>query len=485
MRIIGPNCVGFIRPQINLNTTFLLDNPSPGPIAFISQSGAIGSAILDWAKSSNMGFGMFISLGSMLDIDYGDLIDYLGEGDPTIKSILIYMENVGNAKKFMSAARGFAKTKPIIVLKAGKHAAGAKAASSHTGALAGDYQVYAAAFRRTDAVQVSQIEDLFDCASVLDSKSLPAGSRLGIITNAGGPGVLASDFIADYGVELAKLTDQTKNVLNANLPKFWSGGNPVDRLGDAGTERYRVALNTCDADPNVDSLLVIYTPQGAAAPVDVAKEVARLVAASEKPTLTVRMGEDRVEPARKIFYQSHIPTYPTPEEAVRAYMYMYPYKRNLELLYQTPEKLQTEISSESALLKKKIEDTLKQGRNILNQQDADQLLDSYDIPRAKAALATSAEEACSAASKIGYPVVMKISSPDVMHKTDAGGVATDLNSQEEVKHAYSTILERVKKVKPDAKIDGVYVQKMQKDIDYELILGSKKDKDFGAVILLA
>lgn len=260
IRILGPNCVGLIRPQVNLNATFLRDNPTPGQIAFVSQSGALGSAILNWAMSARIGFSMFASLGSTLDIDYGDMIDHLGD-DANTRSIIIYMEGVGNAKKFMSAARGFARSKPIIIIKAGKHAAGAKAASSHTGALAGDYAVYDAAFKRAGVVMVDEIGDLFNCASVLDSRFLPAGPRLAIVTNAGGPAVLAADSIMTNGGELANLSDETMKTMDANLPPFWSHGNPLDILGDANVDRFELAVRTCIADPNVDGLLVIYTPQ--------------------------------------------------------------------------------------------------------------------------------------------------------------------------------------------------------------------------------
>jgi acetyltransferase len=265
LRILGPNCLGFIRPHLGLNATFLRDNPEPGSIAFISQSGALGAAILNWAVNAHIGFSFFASLGSMLDLDYGDLIDYLGE-DPATRSIIIYMENVGNAKKFMSAARGFARTKPIIVIKGGKHITGATAAQSHTGAMAGDFEVYDAAFKRVGVVRVDEIADLFNCASVLDSRRLPAGPRLAVITNAGGPAVMTADSIADLGLELARLSDDTIKVLDGQLPHYWSHGNPVDILGDADIGRYETALRACLADSNVDGAIVLYTPQGAASP---------------------------------------------------------------------------------------------------------------------------------------------------------------------------------------------------------------------------
>lgn len=481
IRVLGPNCVGLIRPQVGLNATFLRDNPQPGQIAFVSQSGALGSAMLNWAVSAGIGFSMFASLGSTLDIDYGDMIDYLGE-DPHTRSIIIYMEGVGNAKKFMSAARGFARTKPIIVIKAGKHAAGAKAASSHTGALAGDYAVYDAAFKRAGVVMVDEIGDLFDCATVLDSRFLPQGPKLAIVTNAGGPAVLAADSIITNGGELAVFSDNTIRTMDAALPPYWSHGDPMDILGDADIKRYEQAVRTCIADPNVDGLLVIYTPQGTTQPTLVAEAVAKIAADRRKPMLTVWMGEKSVLEARQVFYRNNIPTYATPEEAVKSYMYMYRYRRNLDLLYETPEELPVDFAPPKGHLKVLIRKAAK-NRTALTQPEVDRFLDAYNIPRAKGSLTKSVEQAAMVASDIGYPIVMKISSEDILHKTDIGGVITDIDSSEALKDAYKTLLDRARKAKPDAKIDGVYVQKMMSNIDYELILGAKKDRDFGSVIL--
>ncbi|MGD0319127.1 MAG: CoA-binding protein, partial [Nitrososphaerales archaeon] len=297
-RLLGPNCVGFARPSAHLNATFLRDNPEPGSIAFISQSGALGSAILDWAMTSHVGFSLFASLGSMLDLDFGDLIDFLGS-DPSTRSIILYVEGIGHAKKFMSAARGFARTKPIIVLKAGKHKTGAKAVRSHTGALAGDFEVYDAAFKRVGVVRVDEIGDLFNCASVLDSRHLPAGPRLAIVTNAGGPGVVASDAVADHGGELAKLSDESMRTLNEHLPPFWSRGNPVDVLGDTDVARYATTLDVCLSDPNVDGLLAIFTPTGVTPSTELADAVIKSSKDRRKPVLTVWMGEKAVVEARR------------------------------------------------------------------------------------------------------------------------------------------------------------------------------------------
>ncbi|MEM0445187.1 MAG: GNAT family N-acetyltransferase [Nitrososphaerota archaeon] len=484
LRILGPNCLGFIRPPIGLNATFLLKDPEIGQIAFISQSGALGSAILDWAVNAHVGFSMFVSLGSMIDLGFGDLIDFLGQ-DPYTRSILIYMESVGDAKRFMSAARGFARNKPIIVMKAGKYPAGAKAARSHTGSMAGSYDVYRAAFRRVGVVRVDEINDLFNCASVLDSRHLPAGPRLAIITNAGGPGVIAADAVIEYGGVIAQLSKSTIDALNEVLPPYWSQGNPIDVLGDSDVNRYSVATRLCLADPNVDGIVIIYTPQGAAKPVELAEEIIDIVNRSgrTKPILTVWMGGDEVWRARELFYRNDVPTYSTPEEAVKTYTYMYKYKRNLELLYETPEDLLIDPSPPKNFLKISLKKELAKGNTILTLDKCDRFLDSYGIPRPKGYMATSLEEAVFVASRIGYPVALKIISPDIIHKTDVNGVVLNIESPEELKQEYLKLMENIRSKASGARIEGVYVQKMVKPVNYELILGTTRDRDFGAVIM--
>ena len=486
LRILGPNCFGFIRPHIKLNATFLKKMPEPGQIAFISQSGALGSAILDWAVSSHIGFSMFISLGSMLDIDFGDLIDYLGE-DPNTRSILIYMEGIEDikrARKFMSAARGFARTKPILILKPGKYEAGAKAAKSHTGSMVGSFEVYDAAFKRIGAVRVDEIEDLFNCASVLDSRYLPSGPRLAIVTNAGGPGVIAADSVVDYGGELAKLSRETMEVLNSVLPAHWSKGNPIDVIGDADVKRYIEAIKACLNDPNVDGVIVIYTPQGAARPKELAEAVVNLALKRVKPVLAVWMGGGpEIEEARTIFYQNNVPCYDTPEKAIKTYMYMYRYKRNLELLYETPRELSVDLAPPKYHLKVMIRRALEEKRDVLMADEAERFMKVYGIPVPEGGLARSVGEAMIIASKIGYPVVLKIVSPDILHKVDVGGVITGINNENQLREAFNKLLDNVKNNAPNARIEGVYVQKMVTRADYELILGSKKDPIFGSVIL--
>jgi acetyltransferase len=482
MRIMGPNCLGFVRPPLDLNATFLRGKPPAGNIAFISQSGALGSAILDWAVSAGIGFSMFASLGSMIDIDFGDMIDFLGD-DPATRSILIYMEGVGNARKFMSAARAFARRKPIIILKPGRFAESARAAHSHTGAMAGDDAVYEAAFRRAGAVRVGEIAELFDAAEVLDSKRLPAGPRLAIVTSAGGPGVMATDALIHLGGELAELSGESIKQLNAFLPAYWSKANPVDVLGDATVDRFTKALTICLGDPMVDGVLVIYVPTDSAPSTQVAQAVADLARNSSKPIIATWMGAEGVEEGRHIFVESSIPTYDTPEEAVRTYVNMCRYKRHLDQLYETPDELPAHKAPSKDRLKELLKAALKEGRTLLNEEESKDFLTAYGIPVAVARVAQDPEAAVSIGEKVGYPVVIKIASPDISHKSDVGGVIMGIESGAALKEAYEKLMQRVKKRAPEAAITGVTVEKMITDVDYELILGTKKDKDFGSVIL--
>jgi acetyltransferase len=482
MRIVGPNCLGIIRPTINLNASFLDVQPEAGNIAFISQSGALGTAILDWGMTAHIGFSMFASLGSMLDIDFGDLIDYLGD-DPYTRSILIYMEGIGNARKFMSAARGFARNKPIIILKPGKFTESAKAALSHTGSMAGDDEVYDAAFRRAGVVRINGTGDLFNTAEVLDSRHLPKGRRLAIVTNAGGVGVMATDAIIDLGGQLAVLSEKTIATLDKTLPSFWSRGNPVDVLGDAPIERYVTAMSQCLQDPGVDAILMIYTPQGPADPVELAKATAQLAEKAGKPILATWMGGRKLEAAKDVLIHNNVPTYVTPEEAVKTYMYMYKYGRNLELLYETPEELPIDQSPPKNNLKALINRVLKEGRTILSEVESKRFLAAYGITTFNTYTATNIDEVVNTANSIGYPVVIKILSPDITHKTDVGGVAVGINSEEALRTEYATMMDIVGRRAPQATITGVTVQKMLQKIDYELILGAKRDNDFGSVIV--
>lgn len=482
MRIIGPNCLGVIRPVTGLNASFLKARPEAGRIAFISQSGALGSAILDWAMHAHVGFSLFASLGSMIDVDFGDLIDFLGD-DPNTKSIMLYMEAVGNAKKFISAARGFARNKPIIVLKPGRFAESAQAALSHTGSMGGEDQTYDAAFKRVGVVRVRDISDLFNVAEVLHAKHLPKGREIAIVTNAGGAGVIATDMLIGLGGRLAQLTDDSTKALNAHLPAYWSKANPVDILGDADRERYETAVTTCLDDPGVNGVITIYTPQGATQPDELAKRFTEIADRSRKPFITVWMGGGQVEGARNTTLQHNIPTYETPEEAVKTYLYMYRYGRNLELLYETPGQLSVDQAPPKHNLKAFIAELYKEGRMLLTENESKRFLVNYGIPTVKPHLTKNLEEALGLANSVGYPVVLKIVSPDISHKSDVGGVVTGIDSDRELKNNYERLIKRVQKKVPQASISGISVQQMVEKVDYELILGMKKDKEFGAVIL--
>jgi len=485
LRIIGPNCFGVIRPTIKLNGTFAESMPKAGNIAFISQSGALGSAILDWANVQNIGFSHFVSVGSMLDVDFGDLIDYFGT-DPQTRSILMYIEGISEARKFMSAARHFAKIKPMIVVKAGKFSETAKAAASHTGSLTGSDMVYDAAFKRAGIVRVEEITDLFNAAEVLGMQPLPQGPRLAIITNAGGPGVMAADALIVRGGKLAQLDETTIKRLDKFLPSYWSHGNPIDVLGDADAERYRTVMDLCLKDPNVDGILIIYTPQAITAASDIASAVVGMCDARggcNKTILTSFMGAEKVDEANRIFVENSFPTYWTPEQAIAAYMYMYQYKQNLDLLYQTPEELPTESSPPKRPVRVIIRNAARQNRFILTEVEAKQILEYYNIPVVKTKVASTVDEAAAAAITIGYPVVLKILSPEISHKSDVEGVILNLNSDLEVRNAFDQIIESAKNYNPDATIEGVTVQPMISSDGVEVILGAKRDPLFGPIVL--
>jgi acetyltransferase len=485
LRIIGPNCLGVIRPSINLNATFISKTPKPGNIAFVSQSGALGSAILDWAIHENIGFSNFVSVGSMIDVDFGDLIDYFGT-DPKTRSILMYIEGLTEARKFISAARHFARTKPIIVVKAGKYGESARAAASHTGSLTGEDIVYDAAFKRAGIVRVEEIADLFNSAEVLGKQPLPGGPNLAIVTNAGGPGVMATDALITRNGKLARLSQKTMETLNNILPHYWSRGNPIDILGDAKADRFKAVVETCLKDENVDGLLIIYTPQAVAEPTETAKSIVELYKSESyhsKTILTSFMGHEEVEEANRILNENNIPTYSTPEQAVKTYLCMYQYKRNLELLYETPEELPIDTAPPKRPLLMIMRNAAKENRELLTEAEAKKFLEYYNFPVVKTAVAAAADEAVALASRTGYPVVLKVLSPQIVHKTDAGGVILDINSDAEVREAFNRIKQRAKEYNPNAEIQGVTVQPMIKRQGYEVIIGAKKDSIFGPVIL--
>jgi acetyltransferase len=486
MRIIGPNCLGILRPGTEFNATFANRTAKPGGIAFLSQSGALGTAVLDWAVSRDIGFSTFVSLGSMLDTDFGDLIDILGE-DPETKSIIIYLESIGNnianARKFMSAARGFARSKPIIVIKPGKFEESAKAANSHTGAMVGEDFYYNAALDRAGTIRVEEIEDLFNCASILNTSKLPKRPNLAIITNAGGPAVLATDSLISRGGKLAKLKPETIQKLNEVLPAFWSKSNPIDILGDADEIRYTETIDTVLKDPEVNGAVIIYTPQGAAVPTKLASAIIKSSKQSSKPVLVVMMGTEEVTKARQLFYNNSIPTYDFPEDAIKTYMYMYQYSRHLEELYEEPEDIPLNMGAPKNYLKILTRNARKNGNFMLSEDDSKKLISTYGIESTTTRFAKTADEARMVSVAVGFPVVMKISSPEITHKSDVGGVSLNLKSEKEVTQAFEKMMTDVKQAMPAAAISGVTIQRMITNYDYELIIGSKKDPVLGPVIL--
>jgi len=486
IKIIGPNCLGVIRPSADLNATFATRMPKSGHIAFLSQSGALGSAVLDWAVSRDIGFSAFVSLGSMLDIDFGDLIDYFG-ADPKTRSIIIYLESLGisvrNTRKFMSAARGFARSKPIIVIKPGKFQESIKAARSHTGAMVGEDLYYQAVFDRAGVVRVEEIEDLFNCASILNTAQLPRERNLAIITNAGGPAVLATDALISRGGELAQLREETIAELNEFLPAYWSKSNPIDILGDADPQRFSKTIKVIQKEPGINGAVIIYTPQGTAKPADVAKAIVESAKTASKPILASIMGSEEVAEARRLLYENNVPTYEFPEKAIKTYLYMYQYSRNLEELYETPEDLPLYAGAPRNYLKVLTRHRLKEGKALLSEEDSKKFLSAYGVSVTTSYFAKSAEDAVSATSNIGYPVVMKVVSPDISHKSDVAGVRLNITSADELKKAFAEMIESVGKHKPDAEIKGVSIQKMVTSFDYELIIGGKKDPVLGPVIM--
>lgn len=481
MRVIGPNCLGFINPTLGINASFASRMALKGNIAFISQSGALCTSILDWSAEQNVGFSHFVSIGSMLDVGFADLIDYFGM-DPNTSCILIYMESLKDARKFMSAARAFARSKPIIILKAGKSDEGGQAAASHTGSLTGNDAVFDTAFRRAGIIRVDTIGQLFDCAQSLAMQPRPKGKRLAIVTNAGGPGVLATDYLVGGGGQLAKLSDKTINKLNEFLPAAWSHGNPVDVLGDASAETFRKAAEICLKDPNVDGLLAILTTQAMTNPSDAARELVKAAEKANKTILAAWMGEKDVYEGRDILEAGNVPNYRYPESAVDVFLKMYGYSSNLEMLTETPPAIPHEYNPKRDAAKELINLVLRDGRTQLTESEAKSLIKCYQIPVGKFRVATSATEAKAFAAAIGYPIVMKIASPSIGHKTDVGGVKVGIQTEEELETEFEAMLARVKEVRPDAEIDGILIEGMVKK-KFELLIGAKKDPIFGPVIV--
>jgi acetyltransferase len=482
VRVIGPNCLGIMRPAIGLNATFFKGSVKPGNLALVSQSGALCTAILDWAPPNDIGFSSVVSMGTAADIDFGEILDYLAS-DAQTQSILIYVEGIRIARGFMSALRAAARTKPIFVIKVGRHDAGSKAVMSHTGALVGSDDVFDAALRRAGVVRVMSIGGLFSAAQSLASRHRYSGNRLAIVTNGGGPGVMAIDRAVDLGVTVASLSQQSIEKLNQALPATWSHNNPVDIIGDATPERYRDAVSICMRDEEVDGVLVILTPQAMTQPLEVAQLLLEAAAQFSKPLLTCWMGDTQIRAGRALFAQSRVPAFRTPEAAVEAFSYITAFYRNQRLLAQTPGPLSHHDAPDVEGARMLIETALAERRKVLSEMESKALLAAFHIPVASTMVARSPGEALMLAQEFGLPVAMKINSPDITHKTDAGGVRLNLGNAAAVRAAYHEIIETVQKNRPDARIDGISIQPMVvKPNGRELMVGVITDPVFGPVI---
>ncbi|MHB8624704.1 MAG: bifunctional acetate--CoA ligase family protein/GNAT family N-acetyltransferase [Aggregatilineales bacterium] len=483
MRIIGPNCLGVMSPVSGLNATFASGMAHPGNVGFISQSGALCTAVLDWSIREKVGFSAFVSIGSMLDINWSDLIYYLGDDDHT-QSIVIYMETIGNAKAFLSAAREVALAKPIIIIKAGRSEAAAKAAASHTGSLTGSDEVLDAAFRRSGILRVNSISDLFAMTEVLAKQPRPRGPRLTILTNAGGPGVLATDALMLGGGELTEISAETLAKLNEFLPSAWSHNNPIDILGDADPERYAKALELAGHDANSDGLLVILTPQAMTDPTGTAEDLKPYAHIEGKPVLASWMGGPLVAEGESILHSAGIPTFSYPDTAANVFNYMWRYTWNLRGLYETPTLSENAgIIPNHTAVEKIIRTVRESGRTILTEFESKQLLAAYGIPTVETRIATNPQDAAKFASEIGYPAVLKLYSETITHKTDVGGVQLNLHDAQAVESAYRSIEASVKEKVGEGHFQGVTVQPMIKLDGYEIIIGSSLDPQFGPVLL--
>lgn len=483
LRILGPNCVGLLVPGLALNASFAHTGALPGKIAFVSQSGAMVTGVLDWAKSRSIGFSKFISLGDSADVDFGDVLDYLAS-DPDTRAILLYVEAIRDARKFMSAARAAARSKPTLVIKAGRAPEGAKAAASHTGALTGSDDVYDAAIRRAGMLRVYTTADLFDAVETLARSRPIKGDRLAIITNGGGPGVMATDTLISKRGHLANLSPQAMQRLDQILPDTWSHGNPVDIIGDAPAERYVETMEILLQESDVDATLFIHAPTAIVPSADIAAAVAPIAKKAECNVLACWLGGDSVAQARSAFSQAGIPTYDTPEEAVRGFMQIVQYNRNQALLMEVPASLSGSIAEDRATAQSIVKDVLASGRNMLSEPEAKQVLAAYGIPVVQTRSVATVEEAAQCAVEIGFPVALKILSPDITHKSDVGGVVLDLEDTAAVTTAATSMGKRLHELRPEAQLRGFAVQSMVRRPEArELIVGVSTDPVFGPVIL--
>jgi acetyltransferase len=482
-RILGPNCVGLLLPNLGINASFAHMDALPGDLAFVTQSGALTTALLDWANTKQIGFSHFLSLGNSADVDFGDLLDYLGD-DPGTRAILLYVESIRNARKFMSAARAAARNKPVIVVKAGRAPEGARAATSHTGALAGSDDVYEAAFRRAGMLRVKTTRELFEAAETLAHLKEIGGERLAIVSNGGGPAVMATDALIEGGGRLAALTPASQQRLDQLLPRGWSHGNPIDIIGDAPQERYVAALDTALNDPEVDAVLLLYAPTAIVDATDVAQACAPLIREASKPVLTCWMGHESVARARATCTESGAPTYSTPEEAIGGFLQVVQYERNQRQLLEVPSSLPDSFEPDREAARAILDRALADGQRLLSEHQAKQLLATYGIPVAQTTIVRDVDELQRAAADVGYPVALKILSPDITHKSDVGGVALNIGTPAELETAAADMLGRCRARCPSARLEGFTVQPMiRREGGIELIGGIAVDPTFGPVVL--
>jgi acetyltransferase len=483
MRIIGPNSLGVIVPELGLNASQAVAVPRKGHLAFISQSHSLSNAVLDWAADTGVGFSLFASLGNTMDAGYGDLIDYLGT-DSSTRAIILYVQSILHARRFMSAARSFACTKPIVAYKSGRFERSARAALSHTGTIAGEDAVYSAVFERAGIVRVTELDDIFDVAEILASQRLPEGPRLAIVGNAGGPAIIAADALLSRKGQLANLDDASLERLSAVLPQGWSHANPVDLLDGAGPDRYAAALEVVSRDPGVDAILVIFANHPLVNFRAVAEAVVAAAKSSRKPMFAAWMGGGEARKTIRYLNREGVPAHATPEQAIRAFTHLVSYAHNLQSLYETPREVSIQYSGSRHKLARRFHNMLQQ-REALTEGEAKMLLKAYEIPICDTCIAHNVDEAVKLAGEIGYPVVLKLCSPEILHKIDIGGVVLDLQDEPAVRSAFARMQEVVRNRGLEGRCHGVTLQRM---IDcaqgLEMILGATKDPTFGPVIIV-
>ena len=483
LRLVGPNCLGLMRPALGLNATFARGTPLPGSLGLISQSGAICTALLDWARPNKVGFSSVVSLGGSTDVDFGEIIDYLVE-DAKTEHILLYIEGVRSARRFVSALRAAARVKPVILMKVGRHPAGSRAAVSHTGAIVGLDDVFEAVVKRAGVVRVTTIGQLVAAAQALAAHVRPQGERLAVVTNGGGPGVMAADRAADLGIPLAQLSAATVEALKQSLPENWSHGNPIDLIGDADAARYRTAVAACLADEQVDGVLAMLAPQAMSAPAEAARAVIEAAKGSSKPVLACWMGEEQTAEARRLLAEARIPVFRTPDPAVEMFGHLSSFYRNQRALLQTPGPLGAQGAPDLESARLIVDAALAERRSVLSEMESKALLAAFRIPIARTVVARSAHEAMLIAGELGAPVAMKIDSPDITHKSDVNGVRLNVAGAQAVQDTWQQIVDEVKRRRPEARVNGITVEPMVRRANgRELMVGVIRDPVFGPAIV--